>query len=305
MTNLAVEIAGVKLKNPVMTASGCYSFGREFSEFYDLNLLGAIIFKGITVQPRIGNPPPRIAEAPAGMLNSVGLQNPGVDKVIMEEIPWLHHNYKVPVIVNINGHSLEDFAVLAERLDGVEGVHALEVNISCPNVQNGGMFFGTCPNMAAEVTSIVRSRTKLPIIIKLSPNVTDITVIAKAVEAAGADAVSLINTVLGMVIDIKTRRPVLANIMGGLSGPAVKPIAVRMVWQVAQAVKIPVIGMGGITCAADAIEFFLAGASAVAVGAGNFYDPMCAVNVIKGLEEWCQNEGIAQISEIIGGLRLS
>jgi len=304
MINLSVDVAGIKMKNPVTVASGCFNFGQEFSKFYDLSLLGAISVKGITVHSRIGNAPPRIAETPAGMLNSVGLQNPGVDHVIVEELPWLQ-KYDVPIIANINGHSFDDFAILAERLDGVEGIAALEVNISCPNVKDGGMFFGTCPDMASRVTKLVRERTKLPIIVKLSPNVTDITVIAKAVEAAGADAVSLINTVLGMAIDVKTRRPMLANIMGGLSGPAVKPIAVRMVWQVYQAVKIPIFGMGGITCAEDAVEFMLAGSKAISIGAGNFYDPMCAVNVINGLQEWCAKEGVKDINEIVGGIKLN
>jgi len=301
MINLAVEIAGIKFKNPVMVASGCYGFGREFSNFYDLNLLGAIMVKGLTLKPRIGNPPPRIAETPAGMLNSVGLQNPGVDGFIKNELPWLKQ-YDVPVIANINGHSYEEFAEIAARLNDVTGISALEVNISCPNVKNGGMFFGTDPAMAGEVVKRVRARTNLPLIVKLSPNVTDIAEIAKAVEAAGADAVSLINTVLAMAINIKTRRPALSNIVGGLSGPAVKPLAVRMVWQVAQAVDIPIIGMGGITKAEDAVEFFLAGATAVAIGAANLANPMVAVEVINGLKKWLEQEKIADIRDLIGGV---
>ncbi|MDI3534465.1 MAG: dihydroorotate dehydrogenase catalytic subunit [Thermosediminibacterales bacterium] len=302
MTNLAVEVAGIKLKNPVLTASGTFGFGREFVELYDLNLLGGVMVKGTTLNPRLGNPPPRIAETPAGMLNSVGLQNPGVDYVIREEIPWLRQ-FDVAVIVNVSGHSFDEYAEIAARLDGVPGVDGLEINISCPNVKGGGMAFGTDPKMAAEVIKRVRSKTQLPVIAKLSPNVTDITEIARAVEAEGADAVSLINTVLGMAIDIKTRRPVLANIVGGLSGPAIKPIALRMVWQVAQTVNIPIIGMGGITTAEDAIEFLLAGATAIAIGAGNFYNPMTPLEVVKGLKNWLSQEKIADVRELIGGLK--
>ncbi|KJS21294.1 MAG: dihydroorotate dehydrogenase [Clostridiaceae bacterium BRH_c20a] len=301
MINLSVEIAGIKFKNPVMVASGCYGFGREFSNFYDLNLLGAIMVKGLTLEPRIGNPPPRIAETPAGMLNSVGLQNPGVEGFIKNELPWLKQ-YDVPVIANINGHSYEEFAEITDRLAGVSGISALEVNISCPNVKNGGMFFGTDPVMAGEVVKRVRAKTDLPLIVKLSPNVTDIAEIAKAVEAAGADAVSLINTVLAMAIDIKTRRPALSNVVGGLSGPAVKPLAVRMVWQVAQAVSVPIIGMGGIAKAEDAIEFFLAGANAVAIGAANLSNPMVAVEVIDGLKMWLEQEKIEDIQHLVGGV---
>lgn len=303
MSKLALELAGIQLKNPVMTASGTFGFGQEYSKFYDLNQLGAVMVKGTTLEPRLGNPAPRIAETPAGMLNSVGLQNPGVDHIIKEDIPWLSQ-YDVPIIVNVSGHSYEEYREVAARLDNVAGVKALEINISCPNVKCGGMAFGTEPEMAAKVIQGVRDVTDLPLIAKLSPNVTDITEIAKAVEGAGADVVSLINTVLAMAIDIRKRRPVLANIMGGLSGPAVKPIAVRMVWQVAQAVNVPIIGMGGIVTAEDAIEFFLAGASAVAIGAGNFYDPYAAINVIKGIEKWLDAEGIADIKEIIGALEI-
>lgn len=303
MTKLAVDIGGIKLKNPVMTASGTFGFGQEYAQFYDLSLLGGLVVKGTTLNPRLGNPPPRIAETPAGMLNSVGLQNPGVDYVIEKELPWLS-KYDVSVIVNVSGHSLEEYGEVVERLDRAEGVDGVEINISCPNVKEGGMSFGTDPAIAEEVIKLVRGKTKLPVIAKLSPNVTDITEIAKAVEAGGADAVSLINTVLGMAIDIKKRRPVLANIVGGLSGPAIKPIAVRMVWQVAQAVKIPVIGMGGIVSVEDALEFFLAGASAIAVGAGNFHNPRAAVEIVQGLEKWLQVEKIEDIRDIIGALKL-
>ncbi len=303
MTKLAVDIGGIKLKNPVMTASGTFGFGQEYAQFYDLSLLGGLVVKGTTLNPRLGNPPPRIAETPAGMLNSVGLQNPGVDYVIEKELPWLS-KYDVSVIVNVSGHSLEEYGEIVERLDRAEGVDGVEINISCPNVKEGGMSFGTDPAIAEDVIKLVRGKTKLPVIAKLSPNVTDIAEIAKAVEAGGANAVSLINTVLGMAIDIKKRRPVLANIVGGLSGPAIKPIAVRMVWQVAQAVKIPVIGMGGIVSVEDALEFFLAGASAIAVGAGNFHNPRAAVEIVQGLEKWLQEEKIEDIRAIIGALEL-
>ncbi|KJS83739.1 MAG: dihydroorotate dehydrogenase [Peptococcaceae bacterium BICA1-8] len=302
MTKIAVEIAGIKMKNPVLAASGCYGFGREYNQLYDISRLGGIMTKGTTLEPKLGNPTPRLAETPAGMLNSIGLQNPGVDKVILEEIPWLR-TFDVACIVNISGYSIEEFEIIAERLDGVSGVDGLEVNISCPNVKGGGMAFGTDPHTAALVVKRVKAKTKLPLIVKLSPNVTAITEIAKAVENAGADAVSLINTLLGMVIDIKQRKPILANTMGGLSGPAVKPIAVRMVYQVYTAVEIPIIGMGGITTFEDAVEFMLAGASAVAIGAGNFTDPFAPLKVIDGLEKWLEQEGIKDVREIIGGCK--
>ncbi|MFZ7103697.1 MAG: dihydroorotate dehydrogenase [Peptococcaceae bacterium] len=301
MSSLKVNLAGLELKNPVLTASGCFGFGREYNEFYDLGLLGGIMTKGTTLEPKPGNPAPRLAETPAGMLNSIGLQNPGVAKVISEEIPWLN-KFATKVFVNISGYSLQEFADLAARLDGVEGVHGLEINISCPNIKGGGMAFGTDPHLAAEVVKRVRKQTSLPLIVKLSPNVTDITEIARAVENAGADVISLINTVLGMAIDIEKRKPVLANIMGGLSGPAVKPIAVRMVYQVYQAVKIPLIGMGGITNFRDALEFILAGASAVAVGAGNFINPFTPLEIIRDLEEWLEKEKIADMTSLIGAL---
>lgn len=299
MANLAVEVAGIKMKNPIMVASGCFGFGQEYNRFYDLSRLGGIMTKGTTLEPKLGNPPPRIAETPAGMLNSIGLQNPGVEKVISEELPWLSQ-FDVQVIVNISGYSIAEFEELAQRLDGVPGVAGLELNISCPNIKGGGMAFGTDPHSAAQVVKSVRAKTKLPLIVKLSPNVTEITEIAKAVESAGADAVSLINTLLGMAIDINKRRPVLANVMGGLSGPAVKPVAVRMVYQVYRAVKIPIIGMGGITTFEDVVEFMLAGADAVAIGAGNFLDPYLPLKIIEDLEGWLLKEGIKDIGEIIG-----
>lgn len=302
MTNLAVEVAGIKFKNPVLTASGCYGFGQEYNRLYDISRLGGIMTKGTTLEPRLGNPTPRLAETPAGILNSIGLQNPGIDRVIEEEIPWLRQ-FNVAIIANISGYSFDEFEEMATRLDGVPGVDALEINISCPNVKGGGMAFGTDPNTAALVVKRVRAKTKLPLIVKLSPNVTDITEIARAVESEGADAVSLINTILGMAIDIKNRRPVLANVLGGLSGPAVKPVAVRMVYQVSKAVKVPIIGMGGITSFEDAIEFMLAGASAVAIGAGNFVNPFTPLEVITGLEEWLDKEGIKDIRELVGALK--
>lgn len=290
------------MKNPVMSASGTYGFGQEFNRFYDIEKLGAVVVKGTTLEPRLGNPPPRIAETPAGLLNSVGLQNPGVEHVIKVDLPWLREK-NVPIIVNVNGHSYEEYEKLAARLNEVPGIAGLEINISCPNVKQGGMGFGTDPQMAARVVKGIRKITKLPLIVKLSPNVTDITEIARAIEAEGADAISLINTLLAMAINIKTRRPILANVTGGLSGPAVKPVALRMVWQVAKTVKVPVIGMGGIITAEDAIEFLLAGATAVAIGAGNFYNPLCAVEVIRGLEKWLDEEKIADVREIIGALK--
>lgn len=299
MANLAVEVAGIKMKNPVLVASGCFGFGQEYNRFYDISRLGGIMTKGTTLEPKPGNEPPRIAETPAGLLNSIGLQNPGVEKVISGEIPWLRQ-FGVPVIVNISGYSVAEFEELAARLDSVPEVAGLEVNISCPNIKGGGMAFGTDPQGAAQVVKRVRAKTRLPLIVKLTPNVTDITEIARAVESVGADAVSLINTLLGMAIDIKKRRPVLANVMGGLSGPAVKPIAVRMVYQVYRAVKIPIIGMGGIVSAEDAVEFMLAGAKAIAIGAGNFIDPLLPLKVLEDLEDWLDREGVKDIAELTG-----
>lgn len=299
MADLKVNLAGLALDNPVMAASGTFGFGREFLKFYPSSLPGAIMAKGLTVEPTVGNPTPRIAETPAGMLNSIGLQNPGVEAFIQEELPWLK-DQGARVIANINGHSLKDFEEISRRLAAATGLDAIEVNISCPNVDNGGMFFGTDPTLAAEVTKAVKKHCRVPLIIKLSPNVTDITAIAKAVAAEGADMLSLINTLLGMAIDRKTRRPVLARQVGGLSGPAVKPVALRMVWQVAQAVDLPIIGMGGIVSAEDAIEFFLAGASAVAVGSGNLTNPYCIPEIIAGINQWLDQEGYASIDDIRG-----
>ncbi|MGI5838395.1 MAG: dihydroorotate dehydrogenase [bacterium] len=299
---LAVNLAGIKMKNPVMTASGTCGYGREYRDFYDVNELGAIVVKGLTREPRPGNPVPRIAETPAGILNAIGLQNPGLDVFLREEIPYLRE-LSLPVIVNIAGNEAEDYRALAAALDGTGGIAALEVNISCPNVKKGGMAFGTDPDAAHAVVRAIRQETGLPVIVKLSPNVTDITAIARGVEAAGADAVSLINTLVGMAVDIRTRRPVIANIVGGLSGPAVKPVALRMVWEVARAVRLPIIGIGGISTAEDAIEFLLAGATAVAVGTASFVNPRAPVEIIAGISQYLAANGIADVNELIGGLR--
>ncbi len=299
MVDLTVELAGLRLKNPVLLASGTCGYGRELSEYFDLASLGGIMVKGTTLRPRSGNITPRIAETPAGLLNSVGLQNPGVKKVIETEIPWLAKQ-GLGIIVNIAGESPADYAAMAETLDPVAGIDALEVNISCPNVEAGGLAFGTDAKVAADIISWVRAKTKLPVIAKLSPNVTDITEIARAVEAAGADIISLINTLQGMVIDVETGKPVLSRMMGGLSGPAVKPVAVRMVWQVYKAVKTPIIGMGGITTAADALEFIMAGAKAVAIGSATLTNPCAALNVAEGLAEWLVAKGVININELVG-----
>lgn len=285
--NLSVKIGNLELKNPVMGASGTFGFGREYEDFLDVNEIGAIVTKGVTPKPRAGNPGVRIAETPSGMLNCIGLENPGVDAFIYDILPKIK-KYNTAVIVNISAGSVEEYAEMAWRLD-IDGVDAVEVNISCPNVKEGGIVFGTDPKAAAAVTHAVKTHTKKTVIVKLSPNVTDIVQMAKAVEEAGADAISMINTLTGMAIDINTRRPLLGNITGGLSGPAVKPVALRMVWQVAKAVNIPIIGMGGITNAEDAIEFLLAGATAVAVGAHNFIDPSALKVIADGIAEYMQN----------------
>jgi len=299
---LAVKIAGISLKTPVMTGSGTFGFGEEFSEFVDLNEIGAIVVKGTTLQPRSGNPGVRIAETPSGMLNCIGLENPGVEYFLADILPRISQ-YAAPIIVNISGSSVEEYGVLARMLD-VPGVAAIELNVSCPNVKEGGIVFGTDPASAAAVVREAKRNTKKPVIIKLSPNVTDITVMAKAVEAAGADAISLINTLIGMAIDIKTWRPILGNVIGGLSGPAVKPVALRLVWQVAQVVKIPIIGMGGIMSAEDAIEFLLAGASAVAVGTANFVNPSATQEIAAGIEAYLKERKLTQVSQIIGQLKI-
>lgn len=300
--NLAVKIGSLHLKNPVMGASGTFGFGREYADFLDVNEIGAIVTKGVTPLPRSGNPGVRIAETPSGMLNCIGLENPGVEVFINEILPAIK-KYDTAVIVNISAGTVEEYAKMAYLLD-IDGVDALEVNISCPNVKEGGIVFGTDPKAAAAVTHAVKTHTSKTVIVKLSPNVTDIVTMAKAVEEAGADAISMINTLTGMVIDVNTRKPLLGNITGGLSGPAVKPIAVRMVWQVAKAVNIPIIGMGGITCAEDAIEFMLAGASAVAVGAYNFVEPAALRTIADGIAEYMQKHGIEDVNELVGGLKI-
>ena len=301
MDRLSVSLCGIELSNPIIPASGTFGFGHEFAGFYDLNILGTFSMKGTTLSPRFGNPTPRIAEAPAGMLNAVGLQNPGVDAVIAEELPRLKEVFHKPVIANVSGFSPEEYTAVCARFDAEPQVGWLEVNISCPNVHGGGMSFGTDPGAAAEVTRAVKAVTKKPVLVKLSPNVTDIVSIAKACEDAGADGLSLINTLLSLRIDLKTRRPILANTTGGLSGPAVFPLALRMVWQVSQAVKIPVIGLGGISSAEDAAEMMLAGATAVQVGAANLRDPFACPKIIQALPAVLDRMGAENIREIIGG----
>ena len=300
MGSLNVNLCGIELDNPVIPASGTFGFGYEFAEIYDINCLGTFSFKGTTRDPRFGNPTPRIAECTAGMINAVGLQNPGVDKVISEELPKLFKVFRKPVMANVSGFSVEDYAYTCERLSEIDEIGWLEVNISCPNVHGGGMSFGTNPTAAAEVTAAVRKVTKKPIIIKLSPNVTDIAEIAKACEAAGADGISLINTLLGMRINLKTRKPVIANKMGGFSGSAIFPVAVRMVCQVANAVKVPVVGMGGVSNAEDVIEMMMAGATAVEVGAANLINPTVCRDIIEDLPRVMDKYGIRDLKEIIG-----
>jgi dihydroorotate dehydrogenase (NAD+) catalytic subunit len=302
--NLSVTVAGIKLKNPVLTASGTFGYGEEFADFVDLNKLGGVIVKGVSLKPIKGNPPPRIWETPSGMLNAIGLENPGVDAFINEKLPYLKQ-FDTAVIVNIFGYSLEEYVDVAARLDNVPGVSGLEVNISCPNVKAGGIVFGTNVKAAFELLSAVRKATQLPVIAKLSPNVTDITEFARAAQDAGCDGLSLINTLLGMAIDVRCRKPRLANVTGGLSGPAIRPVAVRMVWQAAQAVKIPIIGMGGIATGEDALEFVLAGASAVAVGTSNFVTPRATLDVLDGMERLLQEQGVGDIRDMIGKVNVA
>ena len=302
VADLKVKIAGIELANPVMTASGTFGYGEEFGALTEVAAIGAVVVKGISWAPRPGNPPPRIVETPCGMLNAIGLENVGVERFIEEKLPWLRaHGCRV--VVNILGGSVDEYCRLAARLSEVEGIDALEVNISCPNVKHGGVAFGTNEEMARELTREVKAAARVPIIIKLSPNVTDIAAMALAVEEGGADAVSLINTLIGMAIDIQRQRPVLANVIGGLSGPAIKPVGVRMVWEVAGRVKIPVIGIGGISCWQDAVEYSLAGASAVQVGTANFVDPRTTDKIINGLERYLADQGAATVTEIIGRAR--
>lgn len=299
-----IHLAGLELKNPVMVASGTFGYGREYAGFIDLNQLGALVVKGVSVQPMAGNPPPRIVETPAGMLNSIGLQNVGLKTFISEKLPFLQEVDSL-VIVNILGHTIDEYVTLAEELSKHSRVDALEINISCPNVDKGGLAFGTDREATFEVVQAVRKATHLPLITKLTPNVTSIAPIARSAQEAGSDAISLINTVLGMAIDIHRRKPALARIVGGLSGPAIKPIALRMVWQVSQAVDIPVIGMGGITSADDAVEFLLAGASAVSIGTAQFVDPQIPIKVIKGIEEYMMRYQFQKIGDITGNLDVS
>ncbi len=297
--NMSVKIGRLKLKNPVMTASGTFGYGEEYADYVDLNKLGAVVVKGLSLKPRAGNPPPRVMETPGGMLNAVGLQNVGVEAFISEKLPFLR-KYDTKVIVNIYGENYDEYKKVTRKLSAAKGVHAVEVNISCPNVKKGGLSFGADPKTAATVTRKVKEVTDLPVIVKLTPNVTDIAAIAVAVEKAGADAISLINTITGMSVDIFTGRPHLKNITGGLSGPAIKPVALRMVWQVLQNVSIPVIGIGGIMNAEDALEFLIIGAKAVQIGTANFINPQATMEVIGGIKRYMEMTGIKNISKIIG-----
>lgn len=300
---MCVDIGGITIKNPVMTASGTFGYAGEFEELIDLNRLGAIVVKGLSLEPSMGNPPPRIVETPCGMLNAIGLENVGLAAFVTEKLPFLRR-LATPVFVNVYGKSIEEYAELAERLEDVDGISGIEVNISCPNVKSGGMAFGAYPESAAEVVRAIRKQTAKPLMVKLSPNVTDITEIAKSVEAEGADAISLINTITGMAIDIETRRPKIANITGGLSGPAIKPVALRMVWQVAQTVNVPVVGIGGIMTAKDALEFLIAGAVAVQIGTANFINPTATTDIIDGIETFLIERNISDISDIIATLKV-
>ncbi len=301
MGKMSVTLCGIELDNPIIPASGTFGFGYEFAELYDINILGTFSFKGTTKDPRFGNPTPRIAECTAGMINAVGLQNPGVERVISEELPRLKKCFSKKVMANVSGFSVDDYVYTCERLDACEQVGWLEVNVSCPNVHGGGMSFGTSPEAAAEVVRAVKARTAKPVIVKLSPNVTDIVAIAKACENAGADGISLINTMLGMRINLKTKKPVIANTMGGFSGPAIFPVALRMVYQVSRAVNIPVVGMGGVCSAEDVIEMMLAGATAVEIGAANLVDPYACKKIIEELPHAMGKYGINNLNEIIGG----
>jgi dihydroorotate dehydrogenase (NAD+) catalytic subunit len=296
---LNVELPGLSLKNPIIPASGCFGFGREFAELYDLSKLGGIAIKSATPAYRYGNPTPRVAETPSGMLNAIGLQNPGVDKIMEKELPWLAQ-FDTEIIANVAGATEEDYVEVIKKLNNSDVVKAYELNISCPNVKHGGIGLGTKPELAAKVTRMCKEVATKPVYVKLSPNVTDIVEIAKAVEEAGADGIVLINTLLGMRLDLRTGKPILANKTGGLSGPAVKPVAIRMVYQVAQAVNIPIIGVGGITCAEDVLEFLYAGASAVEVGAQNFVDPYCCIKIIEELPKVMEKYGINSIEEAVG-----
>ena len=301
MVNTAVSLCGIPLDNPIIPASGTFGYGKEFAELYDINMLGTFSFKGTTLHERYGNQTPRIAECPSGMLNAVGLQNPGVDHVISDILPDMRTYFSKPVMANVSGFSIDEYVQVASKLDTEAQIGWLEINISCPNVHGGGMAFGTCPTAAADVTRAVRKVTKKPIILKLSPNTTDIAAVAAACEQEGADAVSLINTLLGMRIDLKTKKPLLHNVTGGLSGPAVLPVALRMVYQVYKAVRIPIIGMGGVSTAEDVLEMMLAGATAVQIGAANLVDPFVCPQIIRSLPDVMRKHGISDINTIIGG----
>ena len=298
MADLSVNLAGIKMKNPVMSASGTFGSGSEYASLFDISKMGALVTKGLTLRPRAGNKPPRICETPAGLLNAVGLQNPGVEAFISDVLPEML-GFGVPVIANIAGSTTDEFVEMARQLSGT-GIVGLEINISCPNVKTGGMALGTVPEVAAQVVEAVVKETDLPVIVKLTPNVTNIVELARAVAGAGADALSLINTLVGMVIDVEQRKPVLGNVVGGLSGPAIRPVGVRAVWQVAQAVDIPIVGMGGICTGQDALEFILAGASAVAVGSAFFNNPMAAVRIITELDEYCTKHGVDKLQDLVG-----
>ncbi len=298
--DLSVQVAGIRLKNPVLVASGCFAYGREYAAYFDLGRLGGVMVKGVSLEPWPGNPGPRVAETPAGMLNAIGLQNPGVDRFLDHDLPWLRQ-FDTAVIVNVIGRSVEEYRAVAAALDGAPGVAGLELNISCPNIKEGGLSFGRSPEAAAEVVAAVRGATGLPLIVKLSPNTADIAAMARAVAQAGADALSAITTLVGLAIDADAGRPVLGNTFGGLSGPAVKPVALALVWQAARAAGLPVIGMGGIASGRDAAEFLLAGASAVAVGTATFVDPLAPVRVIEELEAFLASKGIARAADLVGG----
>ena len=302
MVSMQVNLGGLLMKNPVTTASGTFAAGREYDDFYDISLLGAVTTKGVSLNGWQGNASPRIAETPSGMLNSIGLQNPGVAALKEKDLTWLEGK-DVPVIVNVSGHSFDEYVQVIEALDDDSRVDAYEVNISCPNVDEGGMTFGTHAPSVETVVSRCRAATKKPMIVKLTPNVTDVTEIARAAEAAGADALSLINTLLGMAIDVRTRKPLLSRVVGGLSGPCVKPVALRMVWECHKAVKVPLLGMGGICTGADAVEFMLAGATAVAVGTANFMNPAAGRDVVEGIRAYCEEQGVDDVNELIGGLQ--
>lgn len=300
--NIGIDLAGIKMKNPVMVASGTFGYGEEYGQFIDLSKLGAIVTKSITLLPKVGNPPPRIIETPAGMLNAIGLQNVGLERFIKEKMPFLREA-GVPVIASISGKETHEYVELAAKLSDIEGVSGFELNISCPNVSQGGMMFGADPKITYNLVQAVRQKTNLPLIAKLSPNVTSIVEIAAAAEDAGADALALINTLLGMAIDIHTKRPQLANVTGGLSGPAIRPVAIRMVWQVSSKVKIPIVGMGGIITADDAIEFIIAGARAVAVGTANFINPLATVEIISGIKDFMIEKNYSDVNDLIGSLQ--